>query len=119
MYNENIDSTKHYSYCECGQYIEENHNYNAGYVWKNNTQHYVSCVCGRTIVQGHAVLSGTTKCLLCKGNANMGFDILNIENSDILNIECSNILIIEYECLIDFLNDPSKYYNKEENIDVS
>ena len=49
----------------------------------------------------------------------MGFDILNIENSDILNIEYSNILIIEYECLIDFLNDPNKYYNKEENIDVS
>ena len=49
----------------------------------------------------------------------MGFDILNIENSDILNIEYSNILIIEYECLIDFLNNPNKYYIKEDNIDVS
>ena len=57
------------------------HNY-VTYNWKSLTQHVAVCDCGNSIFEGH-IISGSyystyvigsyAKCLLCKGNASIGF----------------------------------------------
>lgn len=68
-------SGHHCSYCN--QYIGS-HTYDASYVWKNNKNHLATCICGATALKGHVVRSGsftgnTATCLLCGGQASIGF----------------------------------------------
>lgn len=54
------------------------HAYGEPYIWANLMQHRTSCRCGDMILTGHFVSSdwngiGTTKCLLCGGQASVGF----------------------------------------------
>ena len=62
--------------CSCGEVVYY-HSYDNGYLWKNSRQHLAVCDCGASTLQGHAIVSGTNKCILCGGNADMGFIQIN------------------------------------------
>ena len=63
---------------KCG-YISHTHDYNESYLWKDYKQHYSNCECGKRILHPHVVTSGSLSggkraiCLVCGGEASMGF----------------------------------------------
>jgi hypothetical protein len=88
---------KHRAYCECGEYIledhrhlapsydcvfcgaEHEHTYETSYEWISDKSHTAYCVCGESKIEGHVVsqnalplLGGRKVCLLCGGLASVG-----------------------------------------------
>ena len=59
------------------------HTYGYSYSWKNLTQHLSSCACGNSTIQVHAVLQGSTTCIQCGGQANVGINPYVINLSEI------------------------------------
>lgn len=55
------------------------HDHHYNYLWKSLTSHNCICDCGYSMISGHAVKQGdlngqnTAKCLLCGGEASIGF----------------------------------------------
>lgn len=49
------------------------HNYTETYSWINNSHHWAKCKCGASKKNPHTIDSLNKKCVLCGGNANIGF----------------------------------------------
>ena len=80
-------------YCiYCNAYTST-HDYDRNYIWVDKTKHKATCRCGATTTQPHVVSSGSQKCLLCGGAADMGFIT---PNSKIMNI----LLMNDYKSFI-------------------
>ncbi len=97
----NYTNMSHRSYCWCGDYIQEEHqfndhycvcgrytsthNYHEPYIWKSLEKHNSTCGCGDIKPFGHVVSGDNNldprdpykKCLLCNGNASIGFSTVN------------------------------------------
>lgn len=60
-------------YCiYCNEYTSS-HDYGNNYIWVDGLSHKASCECGAITTQPHIVSSGSNRCLLCGGIADMGF----------------------------------------------
>ena len=88
---------KHFAFCECGEYIledhrhvapsydcvfcgaEHEHTYDMSHEWVSDKIHTATCVCGESKSEGHVVsatafpINGRKICLLCRGLASEGF----------------------------------------------
>lgn len=102
------------------------HNYNI-YNWINSTQHRATCSCGDSIYEGHAVSSDafsdgsqTAICLLCGGEASMGFiqNSVKILISDNGSYVLSNgIVVLQKEDIYAYLNHTLVFRRANESID--
>lgn len=77
------------------------HNYNSYYEWKSYSKHLSYCLCNNSIEMGHIVKSSSTtsrymECILCGGDAEIGFTYNNIRNNDVTYLENGNIIISDY-----------------------
>ena len=93
---ESVSTTQHKAYCECGEYVFQNHviqnneciacgephtthDYSDHFVHEDSTTHKSYCICGGYIISGHVVsneeyISGKRYaiCLACGGMASLG-----------------------------------------------
>ena len=92
---EQYSATQHKAYCECGEYVLEDHfiamnfcqlcdaphthDYSDHYIPKTNSTHISYCICGSTSIQPHVVSAGAFSsgnkyaiCLACGGTATTG-----------------------------------------------
>ena len=92
---ESSSTTQHKAYCECGEYVFQNHviqnneciacgephthDYSDHFVHEDSTTHKSYCICGGYIISGHVVsneeyISGKryATCLACGGMASLG-----------------------------------------------
>ena len=60
----------------CNEYTSA-HDYDYAYAYLNPTTHKAYCICGKYIVQGHAIASGSSKCIQCGEQVDMGFIEIN------------------------------------------
>lgn len=109
------------------------HDYTSSYIWKDNTKHYSVCVCVEMIEEGHAVSSdaynsgaSTAVCLICGGEASIGFiqnrafnytNILVEKNAHYITENGSFILPNGIIVLVD--NDIAPYLNGELEINMN
>lgn len=98
-------------YCTFCNIYTSTHDYEAPYVWINIYNHSATCCCGETTTQVHAVKSGTTRCLLCGGNAGSGIVQMSA-NSNNIHLVTQNGSFITSEGIIVLVDkDISDYLN--------
>ena len=110
-------------YCiYCNEYTAS-HDYEAPYIWFNIYNHRATCICGETALQAHAVKSGTTKCLLCGGNAGSGIVQMNINSNGVqyvtINgsfVTCEGIIVLVESDIELFLKGELEFYIKNNNL---
>lgn len=83
-------------FCGCHK-----HNYNLNYEWKSYTKHVAYCLCNNSVEIGHVVKSSSSssqymKCILCGGDAEIGFTYNDIRSNDVTYLENGNIIISNY-----------------------
>lgn len=149
IYSQIITENKHLASCStCGyettlSHVYDNHicihcgeettlhDYDKNYVWMDLRTHTAECDCGVMTAQPHVVSNNSfssgssyAACLLCGGNAEIGFTQLNI-NSSIINKVTNNgsfilpngVIVLQDEDIEAYLNGTLKFYNKNEVIE--
>ena len=106
--------------CPCGE-ITYNHTYD--YIWKNTKQHLAICDCGVSTLQGHAIVSGTNKCILCGGNADMGFIQINALSPQVQYVTNNGsfilpngVIVLMPEDVEAYLHNILVFYPKNDNL---
>lgn len=128
----NYNAYKHVAYCECGEYVledhlhlapsydcvlcgaEHTHTYGMSYEWVSDKIHTTTCVCGETKSEGHVVsatalpIHGRKVCLLCGGLASEGLSQMAVgslphtENGSYITSD--GIIVLADEDIEAFLN---------------
>lgn len=122
----------HKSFCHCGEYIvteshtyetnDDNictkcghlvhvHDYASSHTWLNNTNHRSMCECGEFKIMPHVVKQGTSKCILCNGNASMGIVQWGLNNHNKLYISENGSYILENGIIVLVEEDINLYFN--------
>lgn len=115
-------------YCiYCNSYTAT-HDYDEDYQWLNYTQHNAVCNCGAVTAQSHVVASNTyalggnyASCLLCGGQAELGFIQMGINSNQVTKVTLNGsfilpngVIVLVDEDLEDYLNGTLVFYNKNQ-----
>lgn len=112
---ESVKKTSEFStICTSGGRVDafsllNNHDYNNKYNYVDTLTHEEVCLCGEKIKVGHTVAGGSfsggnryAKCLICGGNAEMGFTSTVSLNNSLIEFELINgLYYVKETCLID------------------
>ena len=92
-------------------------------LWKNSRQHLAVCACGASTLQGHAIVSGTNKCILCGGNADMGFIQINALSPQVQYVTDNGsfilpngVIVLMPEDVEAYLHNILVFYPKNDNL---
>lgn len=101
------------------------HSYDASYSWYNSINHIANCECGTYQFMPHAVVQGTTICIQCGGQADMGINPYSI-NSTNVNYVTDNgsyilpngVIILVEEDIEDYLKGTLLFYKKDSEYEI-
>lgn len=131
---EQLDSTSHYAYCECGTYAMIAHNFSVSstrkrcvdcgytelinhthaYTYKScndGMHHYKECICGISITEscvGYAQVGGDSVCARC-GQTLGGEGLMLLENEGIIVAVPINSFVGVEQCEIEPQEEPKRY----------
>lgn len=112
-YKSSVSHSNSNHYCiYCNAYTNA-HDYGAPYTWLNIYNHQATCCCGETTTQVHAVKSGTTKCLLCGGNAGSGIVQMNVMSNGVRFVSAKGSFITNEGIVVLVEEDIEAYLNNE------
>lgn len=112
-YKSSVSHSNSNHYCiYCNAYTNT-HDFGAPYTWLNIYNHQATCCCGETTTQAHAVKSGTTKCLLCGGNAGSGIVQMNVMSNGVRFVSAKGSFITNEGIIVLVEEDIEAYLNNE------
>lgn len=83
------------------------------YISISTTQHRAICECGNYRLQGHIVASGSNKCIICGGTADMGFIQMDLNNTMVEMVTSNGSFILKNGIIVLVEEDVKKYFSGE------
>lgn len=95
------------------------HSFNNSFSWKNSLNHIAYCECDSYRLMPHAVEQGTTTCIQCGGQADIGINPYSLNTNTVLIVSVNGsyilpngIIVLVKEDIQDYLNGTLLFQNK-------